>query len=138
MRCRVPSPIPFNVATVTSFLLYLFQIKQVKPGTCSNYLSGVRFFLLNFNIDIEFLHQARAIKATKTGIHNHYRSLVPASDERTAPFSCDMLVHGISVVHNTQQFRHRCINVAQMASRSCLMRSSEVIPTHDNKTHFLR
>jgi len=51
--------------------------------------------------------------------------------------SCDMLIHGINVVHNSGHPQHECINAAQITARCRLLRVSEVLKVA-KEDHFLR
>jgi len=87
---------------------YLSLYVGVKPGTCFNYVSAVRYFLLNSGVDISFLDKGHLIKSTRTGIINHYHATHTVSEDRTLPLSCDMLIHGINNVFNSGSPQDRC------------------------------
>ena len=53
---------------VLSFLAWLSIDRELKPNTCSGYLSAVRFTLSRSNIDTSFMATNTYIKATKKGM----------------------------------------------------------------------
>ncbi len=127
----------FPVTCVLSYMSYLFLYLKLCPQTCSNYLSAVRYFLINAGVDVGFMDKSFIIKATRSGMHNHYTATHPEAEDHTIPMSCDMLIHGINVVHNSGHPQDECINAAQMTSRCRLLRVSEVLKVA-KEDHFLR
>jgi len=118
-------------------MAYLSLHLKVKPGTCFNYVSAVRYFLLNAGVDILFMDKNILLKTARTGILNHYHATHLVAEDRTLPLSCDMLLHGISNIFNTGSPQDDCIIAALVTARLRLLRCSEVLK-HSISNHFLK
>ncbi len=127
----------FHVTCIVSFLAYLSLFLHLSPRTCNNYVSAVRYFLINANVDVSFLDNNQTIRATRTGMANHHVATHPVAEDHTLPLSCDMLIHGINFVHNTGHPQDDCINAAMLTARCRLLRVSEILKVA-SEDHFLR
>jgi len=68
------SSMSFHVTCILSFMTYLSLYLHLTPRTCNNYVSAVRYFLINANVDVSFLDNNPVIRATRTEMANHHVS----------------------------------------------------------------
>jgi len=101
-------------------------------------VSAVRYFLLNSNVDITFLDKSHIIKATRSGILNHYHATHPVAEDRTLLLSCDMLIYAINHIYNTGSPQYECIIAALITARVRILRSCEVIELSNQTDHVIR
>ncbi len=127
----------FGISCFLMFLCYLNIIKKLCPGTVSNYIAGVRYFLASANVDSSFVDTFPYIKKVKVGMMNVYRAHTPEISSKTLPLSCDMFLYGIQYVFNKPTKLHFAISTALCIMRSCLLRASETVPTPQSNHHLL-
>ena len=121
---------------VLSFLAHLKINVGISGTTACNYLSGVRFMLLNSNIDIAFMDRSNAIKTTRAGMHLMDRAESKEADTKRLPITCEMTVYGKDVMYNARDiFASRAVGIALLIGFCCLARVSEYIRTK-GKHHF--
>jgi len=135
----VKSSVIFNFGT-SCFLMYLCYLSTVKllaPGTCTNYVSAVRYQLSMANVDTSYLDSSPYIKKVKVGMSNVYRSMHPIATTKTLPLSCDMFVQGIKHVFNKNNCFHFAIRTSLAVMSSCLLRASETVPCPRVDHHLL-
>ena len=121
---------------VLSFLAHLKINIGISGTTACNYLSGVRFMLLNSNIDIAFMDRSNAIKTTRAGMHLMDRAESKEADTKRLPLTCEMIVYDKDVMYNARDiFASRAVGIALLIGFCCLARVSEYIRTK-GKHHF--
>ena len=120
---------PFSLpeSCVLSFLAHVKINVGISGTTACNYLSGVRFMLLNSNIDIAFMDRSNAIKTTRAGMHLMDRAESKEADTKRLPLTCEMIVYGKDVMYNArkQSRRHRT------SHRFLLSRTSQQVHPHE-------
>ena len=136
MAGPTPLMISFQVVCVLSFLAWLSIDRELKPSTCSGYLSAVRFMLNRSDIDTKFMDNNQHIKSTKTGMWIAYRCMHPEADEKTKPFTLDLLMvtwkKYLDVKHKCEDY---VMLIAMMLAYVCLMRKSEYL--EEDSDHYL-
>jgi hypothetical protein len=121
---------------VLSFLAHLKINIGVSGSTACNYLSGVRFMLLNSNVDVAFMDRSNAIKTTRAGMHLLHRAESKEADTKRLPLTCEMIAYGKDVMYNARDvFTSRAIGIALLIGFCCLARVSEYLRTK-GKHHF--
>ena len=122
---------------VLSFLAHLKINVGVTGNTACNYLSGVRFMLLNSNVDVSFMDRSHAIKATRADMHLLHRAESKESETKRLPFMCEMIVYGKDVLYNAPySFNSRAIVMSLLIGFCCLARVSEYLRTKGK--HFFK
>jgi len=118
----------FGTSCFLMYICYLSTVKMLAPGTITNYVSAVRYYLSMSNIDTSYLDSSPYLKKVKVGMWNMYRSKNPIALTKTLPLSCDMFLQGIKYVFNKDTTFHFAIRTALAVMRSCLLRASETVP----------
>jgi len=133
-----PMLLTFYEVCVLSFLAWLSIDRELKPNTCSGYLSAVRFMLNRSNIDTSFMETNTHIKATKTGMWIAYRCTHPEADEKTQPFTLDLIMIAwtryLDVKNNEEDY---VMVIAMLLAYVCLMRKSEYLDEPATDHHLL-
>jgi hypothetical protein len=88
------SVLSWFLIVMLGFMTYLRMNVGVTPHSVDTYISGVRFFLINMNVDVSQLDNHPMVKATRSGINKAWRALPGNSKaaNQTLPFSCDMII----------------------------------------------
>jgi uncharacterized protein YfbU (UPF0304 family) len=87
-----PLLLTFHAVCVLTFLAWLSIDSELKPSTCAGYLSAVRFMLNRSNIGTQVMDDNQHIKSTQTGIWKAYQCMHPEADEKTQPFTLDLIM----------------------------------------------
>ena len=86
----------------------------------------MRFILNRSNIDTQFMDDNQHIKSTKTGMGIAYRCMHPEADEKTKPFTLDLIM---VAWQKYLDVKRKCENyvmlIAMMLAYACSMRKSE-------------
>ena len=123
-----------------SFIAHLYHERKVKHNTVGVYLSGIRHwfkqkFLQQHDqyFDEPIISQARS-SLQYLAVKND--SL--ASDSKTLPFTCDMIVftRDVFLKRRTQNWHSFGLFICILITFCCLMRQSEILITAAN--HYLR
>jgi len=126
MAGETPLLLTFHAVCVLSFLAWLSIDRKLKPSTCAGCLSAVRFMLNRSNIDTQFMDDNQHIKSTKTGMWIAYRCMHPEADEKTKPFTLDLIMVAwqkyLDVKRKCEDY---VMLIAMMLAYVCLMRMSE-------------
>jgi len=134
----VPLLLSFHAVCVLSFLAWLSIDRDLKPNTCSGYLSAVRFMLNRSNIDTSFMETNTHIKSTKTGMWIAYRCTHPEADEKTQPFTLDLIMLAwsryLDVKNKAEDY---VMLIAMLTAYVCLLRKSEYLDETTTDHHLL-
>ena len=131
-------PLLFEEACVLAFMSMASVKMGLKPSTIATYMSGVRFMLKQLRVDTTFIDASEIIRASKTGMEVVYRLTHPEVEEKTLPFTLDMIVYAERHVFNAPTVLHKCIIVAMKMAYTALMRSSEYINNGKANPHHAR
>lgn len=138
-----PQPHSWFLLAMLGFLTYLRLNVEVAPGTVSTYCSGVRFFLMNSNVDVSEMDHSPVMKAVRSGQLKQWRALPgnAKSERDTLPMSADMIVrmrnemcHSATPERQTRQ--ELAAATAIVFAFILLARISEYIVTKSN--HYIR
>jgi len=138
-----PQPHSWFLLAMLGFLTYLRLNVKVAPGTVSTYCSGVRFFLMNSNVDVSQMDHSPVMKAVRSGQLKQWRVLPgnAKSERDTLPMSADMIVrmrnamcHSATPERQTRQ--ELAAATAIVFAFTLLARISEYIVTKSN--HYIR
>jgi hypothetical protein len=117
---------PFDVCAIMAFMTDLFFVKEMRPTSIVNYLSGIRHVLRTYGYSLDAFSSA-TIAAYRSSLNLLYRAKHPIADERRLPVSCDMILVAISTLFNMLTSEHSCIRTAMVLAFCCLLRVSEYI-----------
>lgn len=142
---QLPQPQPHSwfLLAMLGFLTYLRLNVEVAPGTVSTYCSGVRFYLMNSNVDVSEMDNSPVMKAVRSGQLKQWRALPgnAKSERDTLPMSADMIVrirndlcHSATPERQTRQ--ELAAATAIVFAFILLARISEYIVTRSN--HYIR
>ena len=138
-----PQPLSWFLMAMIGFLTYLRINVDVTPGTVATYCSGVRFFLVNSNVDVREMDTSVVMKAVRAGMNKAWRALPgnAKSDNVTLPYSADMLVRVRnelchSATPERQSRQELALATAIVFGFILLARISEYIVTPSN--HYIR
>jgi hypothetical protein len=96
----------------------------------------VRFILNRSNIDIQFMDENQHIKSTTTGMGIAYRCMHPEGDEKTKPFTLDLIMVAWQKYWDVKR---KCEDyvmlIAMMLTYVCSMRKSEYLEEYSD--HYL-
>ncbi len=112
---------------ILSFMSHLRINIGVTPKTICNYISGVKWYLNQSNIDTQFIDNSKAIKSTRTGMEIIYRSTMPESDKRTLPLTTEMIKTIIDTLFNGTSLESKGIRTACQIVFTFLMIIGEYI-----------
>lgn len=89
-----PQPHSWFLLAMLGFLTYLRLNVEVAPGTIATYCSGVRYYLMNSNVDVSEMDHSPVMKAVRSGQLKQWRALPgnAKSERDTLPVSADMIV----------------------------------------------
>ena len=134
-----PSPHSWLVTYFMGLLSYLRLNKNLQPGTINTYISGVRFFLKNQNVDLSELDTSPIVKTCRSGMLKSWRALPGNSqaDAVTLPFAADTIVLGRSYFFNYDDPIHQtkldiATSTALVFAFVLLARISEYLVTKSN------
>ena len=142
---QLPQPQPHSwfLLAMLGFLTYLRLNVEVAPGTVSTYCSGVRYFLMNSNVDVSEMDNSPVMKAVRSGQLKQWRALPgnAKSERDTLPVSADMLVRMRNeLCKSATPERQSRVDLASATAIVfafiLLARVSEYIVTKSN--HFIR
>ena len=128
----------FTVAAVIAFVTYLFGDLHLKPCTVTSYVSGVKFMLQMSGIDTRLVDTDPTFRRLKSGCCLSYRSTHPEYDEKTMPFTVDLIMS--TQHHLDQNSVEGLMVVSAMKMAYCgLMRQSEYLlqPPSTENPHYL-
>ena len=133
---EVEKTLSFGVSCFSAFMCYLTDIKHLAPGTVNGYVAGTRFYLASLDVDTSYLDLSPVIRRVRSGIWNSFRREQPLADTRTLPLSCDMFIHAMTNIFNSNDPRDACVITAIACARTVLLRASETVSCRD-KRHML-
>jgi len=124
----------FPEAVILAFLAYLRGCAghdPVIPKTAFNYLSGVKFMMVNLGIDTKFIDQSAIINGVKTGMYKSWRKEEgnKIMDRITLPLVLSMILNIRKSLLKTDRRIDHCHSAAQIHSYTTLSRVSEFVPT---------
>ena len=122
------------------FLQYLALERRLSPATIQVYASGVRFFLMNSNIDTRVLDTSPMLRKIKAGIVLEYHRTHPRHSRSTLPLTGDMIHFGCVGLFSGPTVDHFAVRTALVLALVCLLRVSEYLPVVAGRTsrHYLR
>jgi hypothetical protein len=126
----------FKEYCVLSFISHISVNQNLKPGTVSGYLAGVRFMLENMSVKTSFMDDSKAIKRTKAGLHILHRATIGQAEESRLPFTTDMVAYASDVLYNYSDTTSLAIKTAMQLGLSTVSRYSAYIRTSED--HFFR
>jgi len=133
-RSKIAIPRPWREDCVTIFLTWLrCDPRSVTPKTAFNYLSAVRFFLINAGIDVSFL-SSTFVRSTKLGMVNLWR-LQPGNTvaaRRALPLSIDMILATRDAFRRPLSLQDLSTFTAMIFAFSTASRVSEYLPKSRN------
>ena len=116
----------FTVAAMLSFVAYLFGDLKLKPCTVTSYISGVKFVLQMSGIDTRFVDDDPTYRRVTSGCCLAYRSTHPEYDDKTMPFTVEMILAAQKFSDQTSIEGYMTVSAMKMAY-CCLMRRSEYL-----------
>ena len=125
----------FPVAAVISFVAYLFGDICLKPCTVSSYVSGVKFMLQMSGVDTRFIDDDPTFRRLKSGCCIAYRSANPAYNEKTMPFTIEMIMAAQRFIDQTSVEGYMVVSAMKLAY-CCLLRKSEYLLQTKTKHHL--
>ena len=125
----------FAVAAMVSFVAYLFGDLGLKPCTVSSYVSGVKFMLQMSGVDTRVVDTDPTFRRLKTGCCIAYRSTHPEYDDKTMPFTIEMIVAAQRYTDQTSVEGYMAVSAMKIAY-CCLLRKSEYLLQSKTKHHL--
>jgi len=128
-------PFGFVVASMISFVAYLFGDLRLNPCTVSSYVSGVKFMLQVSGVDTRAVDTDATFRRLKSGCCMAYRSTHPEYDDKTMPFTVDMIMATERFTDQSSVEGYMTVSAMKIAY-CCLLRQSEYILQSKTKHHL--
>ena len=128
-------PFGFAVAAMISFVSYLFGDLRLTPRTVSSYVSGVKFMLQVSGIDTRDMDLDPTFRRLKSGCCIAYRSSHPAYNDKTMPFTVEMIMAAQTYLDQSSVEGYMTVCAMKIAY-CCLLRKSEYILQAKTKHHL--
>lgn len=136
-------PFDFRIFALKGFLSYCVNDKEgkpIKPRSAGNYLSSVRKYLQDNNIDVSFMDNNSFLTADRAGLLNEAAGLPgnAIADTGTLPVTIDMIEIGKDILLDINLFtKDRALWTFSCLSYTRLCRLSELVKVNGTEHHLL-
>lgn len=131
-------PFEYKVLVMLSYIAAMYGDEKLSHKTVGTYLSGIRHYFGQKFRSVEFFDEPIISQTRSSLAYLHAQNDSLASEKKTLPFTCDMIVYGKDVFFKgfASTWLRRGIIVGMIIAFCCLLRRSELLITEAN--HFLR
>ena len=130
----------FMEVVAMSFLAYLRSDHGIEPKSAINYMSAVRKFWINCNLDVREIDQSVFLANVRSGMVRLWRAKegIRESDRLTLPYSVDMIMYMFMIYfpnYRRGPLIENAVCVANMVGYSIVARQGEYLYTPAAKVH---